>query len=281
MSPEPRIFDYSDYRKFIEAFYTAKNARMKRRYSYRAFAKEAGFASPNYICLIIQGKKNIAEEGIHGLAQAMKLTKRERDFFEALVYFNQATNAEKKEYYFRRVCAFKEFAAGHRLLREQYEYFSKWYNVAIRELVSLPEFRQDTQWIARKLNPPISPKEAKEALDLLYALGLIKREKGGRFVLADPHLCTDDEIHSTMAVNFHREMMQRGIDSLQHEAHDRDLSAITMALDRHQFEEIKRRTAEFRKEVQSYLIENPRVPDRVCQLNFQFFHLTDTTRRES
>lgn len=274
MKYDLNIFDFEDYRALISAFYEAKNAKMKGNYSYRAFAKEAGFSSPNYISLIVQGKKNISEEGIHRLSEAMALSKRERFFFETLVYFNQSKTSLKRDHYLRRLIGFKEFAVGRKLLKDQYEYFSVWYNVALRELVSLPTFRYDTEWMARMLFPPITAKEAKEAFDRLYALGFVQRDRKGKWHLCDAHLHTDREVHSTVVMNFHREMIARSMAALEQNGKDRDFSAVTMAVSREQFEEIKEKTAAFREEIQRYLSENPQKPDRVCQLNFQLFHLT-------
>lgn len=271
------IFNYDNYRFLLTDFYKIKKAKTSGRFSYRAFAKEAGFAASNYIQLIISEKKNISEAGIHGLAIAMGLTRRERDFFEVLVYFTQAATAQKKTFYFKRMCTFREFIAGQELIEDQYEYFSHWYYVAIRELVSLPGFDGNSKKIAKALGASITPSEAKEALDLLYRLGMIFRDKNKRWKLQDPHLKSSPEISSSMATQFHHEMITRALDGLRDPAPSREFNAITMAINSVQFEEIKTRCSQFWQEIQHYLADSAQekrsVPDRICQLNLQLFHL--------
>lgn len=60
---------------------------------------------------------------------------------------------------------------------ELYEaaYHSTGYLPAIRELVLSPSFREDPEWIASTLRPPIKPIEARQALDTLLELGLLQR----------------------------------------------------------------------------------------------------------
>lgn len=278
MKEKVDIFSYDNYRFLIRDFFVEKRKRLGDRFSYRAFAKEAGFAASHYIQLIIGGKKNISQTGIHGLAEAMQLGKRERDFFENLVHFNQADTPDKKEFYLKRMCSFREFAADHELIEEQYEYFSKWYTVAVRELISLPQFDEGHTWIAKALNAMITPKEAKEAMDLLHRLKLIARDKEGRWQLKEPHLRTSREVHSSMAAQFHSQILDRAKHALSQSPQSREFNAITMCIDDEQFDEVKARASEFWTEILNFLSEKgkggKRRPNRVCQLNIQLFHLT-------
>lgn len=267
------FFEYSDYRKLLVDFYEWKKAGLKGRFSYRAFAKQAGFGSPNYINLVVQGKKNLSHDGISRLADAMKLNIREREFFENLVYFNQETVAEKKDFYFKKMGSFREFTAAHQIAQDQHEYLSHWYYVAIRELVALPHFTMNYEFIAKKLKPAITPHQAKEATGLLQRLKLIEK-RGKRWIAANPHLKTDRELASNAAIQYHFQMMERARESLDHPAGTREINAITMSVSKNQFEEIKTRIAHFQDEVQKYLAESSDQPDRVCQLNYQWFHLS-------
>jgi len=48
---------YKDYRLFLEDYYKARQSENNGKFSYRQFSKEAGFGSPNYLPMIISGKK--------------------------------------------------------------------------------------------------------------------------------------------------------------------------------------------------------------------------------
>ena len=51
-----KIYTYTDYRKFVKDYYLSKKKSI-RRFSYRSFSEKAGFSSPNFIKLVIDGKK--------------------------------------------------------------------------------------------------------------------------------------------------------------------------------------------------------------------------------
>ena len=103
---------------------------------------------------------------------------------------------------------------------------------AIRELVLLPDFKEDPEWIAKKLSPPITPRRAKAALEVLQDLGFLKRdEKSGRLIQSERNITTDREVVSLAIANFHRQMMQQASESIERtRAAKRDISSLTLAL---------------------------------------------------
>ena len=58
MSLKPDVFTYIDFRLFLKDAFEAVKARAPRL-SYRTFAKKAGFSSPNFLQMVIQGKRNL------------------------------------------------------------------------------------------------------------------------------------------------------------------------------------------------------------------------------
>src|SRR5690349_5207588 len=53
------VYEYLDYRAFLRDHYAAKKAA-SRAFSYRSFSKRAGVSSPNYLKLVIEGKRNLS-----------------------------------------------------------------------------------------------------------------------------------------------------------------------------------------------------------------------------
>jgi uncharacterized protein (TIGR02147 family) len=51
------VFRYRDYREFLGAFYAQKK---QSGLSYRGFARAAGLGAPNYLKLVIEGKRNLS-----------------------------------------------------------------------------------------------------------------------------------------------------------------------------------------------------------------------------
>src|SRR3990172_7163201 len=91
------IFNYTDYRAFLADFY--KEAKKTKSISLRAFSKKAGFTSPNYPKMVMDGDRNLTEESITRFVSALELNKQEEEFFRNLVLFNQAKSHAKKNLY--------------------------------------------------------------------------------------------------------------------------------------------------------------------------------------
>src|SRR5271157_1844675 len=116
----PNIYTYLDYRHYLnDLFASLRDANQS--FSFRAFAKMAGSSSPNFLQLIRDRKLNIRLSGIHALSQAVKLTIRERRFFEYLAAFDHAKTHDEKDRYFRSILQAREYREIRTLDREQYE----------------------------------------------------------------------------------------------------------------------------------------------------------------
>lgn len=192
----PDIFDYLDFRAYLRDFYTFKKTQ-GRSFSYRAFARRAGFSSPNFLKVVIEGERNLSEEMAEKFAKGCGLGGSLALYFCNLVAFNQATQQEVRERAFERLLAHRKHRGIVEITQEQHAYFSTWYVPAIRELIARADFREDHDWIAAALRPAISPEEAGEALAILERLGLTKRDANtGQLRQSAELITTADETRS-------------------------------------------------------------------------------------
>src|ERR1700742_3239126 len=86
------VFRYLDYRSYLADLYAAKK---KRGFSYRAFSRAAGLGAPNYLKLVIEGKRNLTPPMAARFAAACGLAGDAADYFQQLVAFNQASSSEQ------------------------------------------------------------------------------------------------------------------------------------------------------------------------------------------
>lgn len=271
------VYSYTNYRKLLEDYYLQEKSKAPDKVSFRFFSKRAGFSSPNFLHLVIKGKRNLGHESIHRFARVMALNKRELLFFESLVLFNQCTDAQEKNRAFEKIISFREYRSAKKLLLEQYDYFSKWYYPVIREMVNLENFCEDTSWIAKKIQPQISRSEAAEALAKLQDLKLLTRDSKGRLQQNDGNLATEQEVASTALAKFHEVMIRHGLESLKKPAKEREISALTMSLTEDQFFQVKQKIQDFHRDIQQIIAGNGKgSSNKICQLNFQLFNLIQT-----
>ena len=273
------IYEYDNYRAYLGDLYKLYK-ETKPHFSYRYFSQKAGFRSPNFLKLVIEGKRNLSPESVEKFAHALKLGKKEAEFFRVLVHLNQARTVGQKKIYAEQLMQFRPFRYIHPLRQDQYRYYADWYNIAIRELTTLPEFSEDPAWIARRLVPPISPQQAQKALDLLLQLGLLERDESGRLVQADAFISTGDEVTSTSVGNYHRKLIQMGAEALDRfPGPDRDISSVTMTLSEKNYREVKMLIQRFRKELLA-IADQDESPEGVYQVNFQLFPLAKGAGKE-
>jgi uncharacterized protein (TIGR02147 family) len=241
----------------------------------------AGFRSPNFLKLVIEGKRNLSATSIEKFIHAFQLKAREAEYFRVLVHLNQAKTLDEKKLYAEQLMRFRPYRSIHPLQKEQYDYYSQWYNVPIREWIAVPAFSEDTDWVSKNLTPPISPDQARKALDLLMELGLIERDPSGRLVQADALLSTGDEVTSVSVANYHREMIRKGAEAIERfPPSRRDISSVTLALSEEKLSRVKCLIQQFRKELLAVADQDPD-PEGVYQVNFQLFPLTRPEKKET
>ncbi len=269
------IYQYLDYRKFLLDYYEEKK-RTTKTMSYRNFARAAGLAGWNYLKLVVDGKRNLSASSIAKFAKALKLKKRETDFFSILVSMNQSSDPEEKSRYYEKLMTFRRFNEIHRMENDIYQLLSRWYIAAVHELVALPDFDTDPRWIAQQLRPNITIAEAKKALEILQHLGLIKidREKN-MTVQTKGHFATPDQVSGIAIFNFQKEMLALAHNALRYRSSRiRDISGLTIALSPEGFDTAKDMIREFRRGLHAKLATGGQ-PTAVYQLNFQIFPLSE------
>ena len=216
-------------------------------FSYRQFSRRAGFASPNYLKLVTDGKRNLAVKAIPQFAKALHINDVETEYLQELVLFAHAKTDHQKNLHYQRIRQKQGASPLGGLGKDQYELYSQWYILPIRELIGMSDFRDDPQWIGQRLYPNIRPKQAEQALKTLETLGLTARDEDGRLVQSERNLSTPATVRSLAVRNYHRSMMERAIDSLDGlPTEQRNLSALTLALSREQYEQLCTKIEEFR-----------------------------------
>ena len=265
------VFRYLDYRVFLADFYRAKK---RRGFSYRAFSRSAKLGAPNYLKLVIDGERNLTKAMAARFADACGLSGDAAEYFARLVEFNQATNAAARNASYERLADFGRYRQAQKLELAQAAYHSKWYLPAIRELCASPQFREDPEWLASVLRPAIKPKEAKQALELLLELGLLKRDASGRLQQTSAVVSTGPQTRSMNIRNYHAEMMRLATQAMELvPAAERDITSLTLCLSPDGFAQLKQRIQDFRRELLE-LADRETERGQALQLNFQLFPLS-------
>ena len=155
----------------------------------------------------------------------------------------------------------------------EHDYLSHWLCPVIREMVTLPNFKDDPYWISRRINGQVKVSEIQNVLNFLKDEGFVKKTDDG-YEAVDNMVFSSDEVISLAIRNYHREMLGQAKHSLESLAIDeREFGAIIFSLPDSAMGELKRRIKKFRDEVHEWacnsIVEKP--GDRVMQLNIQMY----------
>jgi len=274
-----RIFDYTEYRNYLDDYYKDQKSH-NPHFSYRYFASRARISSIGLYKDVVNGKISLSRRAISKFSEAMGHSKREADYFEAMVFFTDATTVEERRLYFERMMACHESKA--RIIdASHYEYYSQWYYSALRALLSFYLFNgTDFAVLAKKLSPTIKTEQAKKAIEVLDRLGIIKKNVTGYYEPCDQIITTgalhnDRQVKALSIVNFQKNLLTLAAEAFnRYSDRQMDMSTITVSVSKETRQLIKEEAAAFRKKVMS-MAENDKTPESVYQLNCQFFPLTD------
>ncbi|MET0282891.1 MAG: TIGR02147 family protein [Polyangiales bacterium] len=272
MPGAPDVFDFDDYRAFLRAHYAHKKAS-GRGFSLRVFSRLAGLTSSNYLKLVMDGDRNLGAEAAERFASACGLEASRASYFVELVALQQAKTQPERERAYEHLRSHRRFRQAHPLDDEYAAYHAHWYVPAVRELAARKDFEADPKWIAARLMPAITSRQATRALKVLRELGLLVEDKG-KLRQAHALVKTPDKPLSHHVVRFHRVMMERAAEALDLVPREqREIASLTLCLSDRQLRALKAELAQLRGELlRKYGAEAD--AKRVVQLNLHMFPLS-------
>lgn len=273
------IYNYTNYRLFLKEYYEERKAL--EGYTYRDFSKETGMNSSSWLMHLIRGTKNLSEDTTARIAKALHFNRHETEYFDLIVRFTQSEQSEAKNFFFNKIIDLKKKLKIIRINEEQYEYYTKWYYPVIRSLVSKVDWNNDYGVLAKKLLPPITQSEAKKSVALLEKLGFIEKDAEGKWAQKNDVISTGDEVMSLNIVNYHKQVTRLAENAFDRSSKElRDISSLTMGINRDDVSAIKAKIQQFRKEIMEIARASDNA-DRVYQLNFHFFPVSKSEEREN
>ncbi len=267
------IFEYMDYRDYLRHLFEQRKTDHPF-YSYRLFSQKAGFKSPNFLKLVVDGKRNLTKESVYRVAKAFGLNKGESDYLENLVFLNQSKTLDEKNLYLSRILRYRVKCDPKLMESSEYDYYSQWYNPVICELVTAIDFGEDYRRLGSAVIPAITAAEAEKSVALLLKLGFVARKENGNYARTAASFTTGPQVRSVAVANYHKAMMRLASESIERfAADDRDITSVTVAVSRDTCQMIREKLQRVRRELLE-LAEADRNPGRVVQLNLQLFPLS-------
>jgi len=271
------IVEYTDYRKYIQDYYDER--KRCSAFTWRDFARAAGFSSAVYLKYVCEGKKNLSLGAAGSVANAMGLAGFENTYFVLMVSYAHAKGDAAKRAAFEERCALARAHRVHVLGNEEFDYFKSWKNPVLREMAPHMPGAKPLD-MAHACKQKISATEVSETLDFLVRAGLLKRDKDGNYHQTEKSVSMGPvDAVPVAARDMQRQMGEFAIQSLDLPLSERDMSGLTLGLTRRAYERIKKELADCRRRIVAIATEDDET-EQVYRLNLQLFPMSERLDKE-
>jgi uncharacterized protein (TIGR02147 family) len=245
------------------------------------FSKNAGISAPSFLFYVIDGKRNLTKSTVVKISQAIGFNREEADYFECLVFFNQANTIAEKTYYYSRLIEIRKPIDIALVEKDRYDYYSAWYHSVIREVVTFLDFKDDFDKLGAFLDPAISGHDAKKSIALLERLGFIERDQQGLYHQTQNLIFAKTGTIDGFAIEkFQMEMLRvamQAYDTIP--VMERMSTSTTFSISKASFDLFKLRL----REMQNQLMETAKIdtnPEATYQLTMNFFPVSKSIKEE-
>ncbi len=261
------LINYQNYRTYLQDILKDRVAQ-NSSYSLRALARDLGLKAP-HLSEVLNSKKGLSVDSANKIAEALNHDKRERSYFCDLVSAADARSLQTRKMAQIRIYKERSKVDYNPLSPDIFKVVADWYHFAILELATLPNFKNDPQLIAEKLE--VSFNDVVPAIARLVRLGLLI-EKNGMLIKSDKPITTTNDTPSNAIKKVTLQLLKKAEAALyEQDISNRDYSTITMRIDRSKLPEAKEKIRQFRREMAQYLEEDAG-SDLYC-LAIQLFQL--------
>lgn len=258
------IWSHTDYRKWMRAWLESQRLARPSVVSSRWMALRLSI-DPSLLSKILAAERHLATSHIEPICELTGLSGDEAEYFRILVQYGKAKGHKEAQSCFRRMAQLRKISPVP-LEGVQSAYWQNWENVAIRELLSCGDVKDDPEAIGRRIRPTLSPRRVRQSLSTLSELGLATLDERGIWRRTEPFLRDGPNVDPAVLRHFHKEgllLAAEAIESIPKEL--RDLSSLTLAIPENGYPQVVELLKEFRQRILA-TISGMDKPDRVYQL---------------
>ncbi len=281
--PLPVLGSYTDYRLFLKDYFEHRRDQTRndrRPYSYAMFSAAADIRSPNYLKLVIEGKRNLSDAMAKKFAKAIGLTKNETDEFVALVRFTQTENPLERN---QKLKELSDLRVGQKLKKgeinqDTWDKVPSWVAWVLHALTDQKNVSADFESLYSHLRRKAKPEVVKRSLDKLMESGELSVSPEGHLQKGRLLMSGSENVPVDLVRKIQSELIYLGLESLaQDPPQDREFGAMTVALTETEFEQLKFELRQFRKRwMKDIMVKREQSKgDRVFQLNIQLFPVSE------
>lgn len=271
------IYSYIDYREWLNDLFAEKK-RDTPHFSYRLFGSKVNL-DPSFLAKVLSGKRDLSTKSVESIAGYFSLTEGEASYFQTLLTFAKAKKESDKQIIFDELMVLRR-TESRVIVADQYEFYTKWYYSALRNLLQIYRFDgEDFRKLGKQLSPAISALQARTAIELLEKLSLIEIGEEGFYQLTQLAVSTGTKWDSLAIRKYHQNNIDLGREAIDRFPKDiRDISGVTMNIGKDDLPKIREMITKFRQDLIQY-VNRDATPEQVYHLNLQFFPFSNESEQ--
>lgn len=280
----PVLGEYTDFRQYLKDVYDYRRVTEGtglRPYSYSTFSAAADIKSPNYLKLIIEGRRNLSDDMISRFARALRLSKGETEEFRALVHYGQASAPIDRNQYLKELAdlrARRAFDAGD-ISQDSWDKVPGWIGWVLYAMADQANVDFNPQVLQRLFRAKASTEDIRLSMQKLIESGdLTRNEANGEVAKGRDLIEAPQNLPVALIRKLQAELIYLGIESLFRDSpKDREFGAMTVAMTEEEFNQVRFELRQLRKRLQRDILVKRMATkgERVYQLNVQLFPVTE------
>ncbi len=270
---KPNSYDYLSTQEFARAIEDWAQG-VFRGYSRRSFAKWAKIASPNFMSLVIDGKRPLRGRWLEGFCKAAQLPEEQIKYLRILSQFENVKNPRKRNELLEKIHQTLSELNTKSLASDQLEVLTHPLAWTVLQMLDLKGQTSSPIWFKQRLRFPASTGLVTEALGLLKRLGLTQ-VINGKIRPAQKVIESPDQVQKSTNVLFHKNVLSEAASMLDLVApQERAFGSFTATVQAEKIEVLKQEINRFGQYLLTTYASSDVVDGEVVRLNIQLYPLT-------
>lgn len=244
-------------------------------YSRRTFAKWAGVSSPNFMSLVIDGKRPLRGPWLEGLCKAAKIPADQAQHLRDLSDFEGTKNPRERNELLEKIHQSLSKKNSRSLAHDQLEVLTHPLAWTVLQMLDLKGHAGSPIWFKQRLRTSASAADVAEAIALLKRIGLAEGQ-GAKIRPAQHVVQSPDQVKKSTNSLFHKNVLQEATKMLDEvDPQERAYGSLTATVAKDKIEKLKQEINKFGQYLLSTYASSEPVEGEVFRLNIQLYPLTD------
>ncbi len=271
VKPAPDILEFAEYRRYLQERYRFLKLN-NRKFSHRYINSKVGVKSSGWFGDVLAGRQRLKPAHVRSVASVFKLNPEEQRCLHILVDLDDAETPEDSAAAYERWAQLKG-VGQETIAKDRFKFYDHWYFSAFRELLAIYPGVRDPEILAAALDPGITPKQARAAIELLGRLGVLREGEAAPGKM--PVLVKDAAARTRHWKKMMGSMIKLGRRALdKYDREQRNFSGLTLTFSDEGMKKAGEEITALRKRL-LYLSEKDKYSNRVYNCLFQIYPVSN------